>query len=332
MPTAAYKFFGADNVHDAIAVGSPDETGTFTMAVAIVNADPDNVGIIRRRAGRTKVWTGVAPHSEFANGEIHVFVDQGVLYSFDSKKLIVSPILTLSSNNKMDYDDNAVGLMFSNEVDIGIIKAGVARFFDPPNDTVEIDGVVVPSFKEALPPGKFVEYYNGKTYVLTFEDGESWLYYTDGYDMAVDSRENYLHYPGRPTFLASLDNVLYVGTTKLTVVLVGSGIDEFDERLIAAYPAIPYMHVVTKGELFGPNTLQGNVVVWVSERGICMGDNSGNFLNLSQGEFSYLMGTEGTLVLREQNGFVQLLMVIRNTDKAYNAYVAKQIDVDSQSV
>lgn len=327
MSNITYKFYGMNNVDDSASVGAPVpkiRDLVFTEVVRLTNVDADNNGIVKRRQGRTLLKAGNFS-SMYANDDIFVAVSGYELLQVWPATATTTLLKTLISPNVMDFTETPVGIVFTNGEDIGVINNGSVEDIPEVAKYLSENPVPVPSNKVRVPPGQFVAWFNGMIYVLAFEFGESILYHTDGYSLELDDLENYFRGLGRPKMLAAVDSGIYVSTGDTTVFLSGDGPEDFQERLVAHYPAIPHTSKTCKAELFNIDGVHGTVVVWASTRGICLGANDGQFINLSQGKVSYQPGKVGTAIIKELNGIVQYVVSMRNPSADYNKYTPKDV-------
>lgn len=330
MANVTYTFKDMNNVDDPLAVGTPVpkiRELVYTEVSRLVNVDPGNDNFARLRKGTALRLAGNYT-SMFANDNTFLVVEGLGLKRFWPTTNTTTLLKNLTSGAPMAFADTPIGVFFTNGSDIGMVANDVAESMPIPDTTVFFDDVSVPSYKVPVPPGQFVQWFNGTLFTLAFEDGASWLYHTDGYALEVDERENYFQFPGVPKMLIAIDpGGLFVSCGEKTVYLRGDGADSFQETPIAPYPAIPHTAIVCKAEQFNIEGISGEVAIWASTRGICLGTSDGQLINLSQGKVSYQPGKTGAAIIRELNGDIHYVLSMQDTEKEYNAYIPRNITV-----
>lgn len=330
MSTTSYQFTGMNNVDDPTNVGAPVPNSRqliFTQMTSMVNADPDNFGGCQLRPGQVSV-SGTAAHSGWSNpyNPQEMFCVQGT----NLKRLWPDGSLTtirsgLTAGLRMAFCQVNDVVAYSNGIERGVIEQG--------KDTAPF----VPSDPYKLPmvAGQFMEWYNGRLYVLK----DNVLYCSDSLDVpggieSMDERQNVVAvFDGMGSMLQRVENGLFVSAGKETFFFQGDDpwVDGgFAQRSIAPYAAVPYTSVPVKADLLGMDGLTGWACMWVSERYVCIGGNSGFFLKLEK--LAIKAGKDGAAVLREQNGTAHYLAVTRDTAEEYNTFQLPTISVDDEDI
>ncbi len=132
--------------------------------------------------------------------------------------------------------------------------------------------------------------------------------------------------------LAALNSGLYVFTRSQVYFLSGSDPfnEDFKQQIVLPYGAMPGNHFQTCPAGFVNKEQSGKAVLFVSLKGICVGFEGGQVLNLSQDNISYPLGTSCTGVLMERDGAnVYIINILNNDNTPYNANNAWVMDIDS---
>lgn len=289
------KFAGINNIDDPARL-KEDE------CVDICNCDTaSSTGVAVMRQGFTNIST-TPLHSLFSDGDS--------LYSVQSSKLCRNgkEILGLSNDNAMSMClcDNK-WIAFTNGTDIGFVVGGTAE---------PIDGI---------PPGKFVASCSGMVCVLAEIGEETWLLHTNPWDLSgIDMEENYLRWKGKATLLAATGDGVWVGAgDQISFVTFG---EQHGERVIANYPAVPYTAQYAEARKLGLELGGTYAVVFATSQGICVGGESGTFINLSQNKVSLPQADSGAAIVKEQDGQITYVCNLLATGSEYNPRLTRPLD------
>lgn len=336
MPTARFAFSGMNNRLDAAQLPAvPQTRGLYRELCAdLVNVDTDSSGKARRRTGRRLVYPG-AVHSLFAHKEYCLFGEGRYL-----KRLYpgmgTETLAELLSAAPLFFCATPVGIAVSNRDGIGLADDAGYEALPVPEATVKVDGISVPSFKEVLPGGEYCAWYAGMLYTLRREeDGDAWLYHTDGYSLFLDTRENYLRFPGAPTLLAAVEDGLYLGAGEKLYFLAGGGPDEFTEKIGADLPVVPGCFQAGTASELGiveilgrPAAEIGRLLIAFGTEGFIYGLSGGNLLFL--GEIAPAAGGErGALLIRRARGEVHFVASVSGGGAPDNAYLSPALSVET---
>jgi hypothetical protein len=247
------------------------------------NVDIDNTFGVASRSGYDDVLSGASIHSLWADGPICLFVD-GALNQLNDDYSIVTLRSGLTPGARMSYAQFNDKTYYTNRNEIGYVKDGASNLLVDP----------VLEFKLPLPPGQLVEYYRGCLYVAR----DNILYISDPLCDYFDTRTGYKQFAGKITLLRAVDTGLYVGDEKIWWVK-GDSAEEFERLEAYSYRAIPYTDVRTNGQNIGDG-MKGNIAIWTGENGICMGDNSGQVSNLTEGRYNFPAYGIGAGFIREK--------------------------------
>lgn len=313
---ASYSFTGMNNVIDPTQLNM--ENGDCEL---LLNVDPNNTGGFVSRSGYTQV-IALECHSGWSNTKDAYFVSASILYHFDGTT--ATPVHVLSSDSRISFEQINDLVYFTSLTDKGLLDG---------SRIVEQD-VSTDPFKVEAPFGQLVTYYNGRLYIANGSD----VYCTDAFDRSLnvcDGRRYLIFSLDNPiTLLAFVDDGIYVGSNKEIAFLQGE--DPYSESAftvnrVSNYGAIFGTQWKTTGSYIPVAKAGGSCVVFTSDRGICVGANGGNLVNLSLNKVSLPIATVGASLLREQNGLYHYLVALNKTS-INNQYIKPTIDVDQADV
>ena len=328
MPLVSFRPKGMNNVDPRETVGRPDPESrslVYTEGISLVNVDPNEQSGGPRRRGITLEIPGMAPHSGWSDGRQAYFVEGGALKSFtpDGSNILA----LLSSNEPMAFCSVNDIVVASNGVDFLIIEDGdVATAFEPADP-----------HKVSMSPGTCLEFYNGRLYAALGRV----LYASDSLDTAggveqMDERRNVVAvFASDIVMVKRATGGLFVSDGTETFFFAGEDpfIGEgFAQRSVFPYPAIAGTVQAIAPSLLGSADIQGEACMWASERGVCLGLPGGSVANISSGTFANPIGRSGTAIVRENNGQVHFLCVVRDQRPAYNANQGRDIPVTDQPI
>jgi len=316
VESATFSFSGMNNVTDPAYLDL--SKGECEL---LVNVDPNNRGGFTTRKGYTQVHA-LASHSGWGNGTDAYYVSAGILYHFDGTTS--TAVTVLNSDNRLCYEQVNDLVAFWSVTDKGLLLGNTLVPMDLP----------IGEFKVESPYGHMITYFNGRLYIASGPD----LYCTDAFDNSLNrcDERRYLVFSldSAITLLAFVDDGLYVGSDREIAFL--NGRDPYSDNgfvveRVSNYGAVPYTAVKTSGSYVPASQMNGSVVIFASEHGICVGGNGGNLVNLSLNTFTLPEAQQGCAVLREQNGLYHYITCL-DKDSVYNPYVKPTIDVDQSDV
>lgn len=280
------KFAGVNNVDDATRL-APVTVGheyVYPLQEAL-NVDIDNTFRIVSRPGYDDVLSGTNIHSLWSDGVTCLYVDGTELRSL-SVSYVSSVLRTgLTTGARMSYVSVNDRIYFTNGYEIGYVKASVAY---PLSDPAK-------EFKELLPPGQFIEYYRGCLYVAK----DNVLYISDPLCDYFDVRMGYKLFSKNISLLRAVDDGIYIGDDRIWWV-AGDAPEILERKEVYTYHAISYTDVRVNGQNIGEG-IKGNVVMWTGENGICLGDNSGVVINLTESRYTFTATKQGAGFIRSDN-------------------------------
>lgn len=328
------RFGGIDNVNDpkSLASANDDRSVTVQLTSAV------NLCMTRRRKlvlrpGYTRV-AEMPFHSPFGAGGVLYGVYNGGIY----RDIDVAPelLLALGSDAPICWMAFPNGwLIFSNGDVTGYVENGVAQLFPYPVQSYESEaGTMVPSFKSPLPGAVALEHLFGHLFLLHQVGDETWLVHTDAWDLdGYRQTDSFLHWPGAPELLVAVDDGLWVSAGgKIFWVTIGE--DDHGEIGKAEYGAIPGTARVVMVEKTGfREAMQGEkCAVVATQQGICLLGNGGTFINISQGRYAIPIATEGSALIRERNGEVRYIAVLRGMSRPANGFDDRAVLRDPTTV
>lgn len=256
-------FRGINNIQDPGKLQPDRETG-ITFLVKADNTDITDDFRAARRSGSESVYTGsYAIHSMYADDSICLFVEGTTLKSMDINYTTYTISTGLLTDMRMNYVGIGGVVYYTNGFDKGYIINNVAHNYVTPVD----------EFKEQMPAGHLIEYYNGRLYTAV----SNVLYVSDPYKlMQYDRRTGMMPFKNRITAVKAVEDGLWVGTTKNIICLLGGSPADFRYADKADFGAVENSAIVTSSDNVGMD-IQGNVVIMTSEKGLCICAGGGMF-------------------------------------------------------
>jgi hypothetical protein len=286
------NFTGINNVADANNL----EIGELAEGE---NVDIDNEGKVKRRNGYTRIFTpSDKMHSLWSNDRICLFMDGTTLKRLWSDYSSTT-IRTDCGNQPMGFVDVNENVYYSNATVNGYIDStGADNQYSTPSD----------NYKVATKTGQHIEYYNGRLYIAKNET----IWYTDAYNHGViDMRTNAIKMKDEVTMMKAVDDGLYVSIGDINdrssiLFLTGSTPVDMHSREVAHYGAIEGTAVKTKSAYVGDGNV-GKKVIWTSRKGICLGENSGRFTNLTATKYEVTQNRYGAGQFKITGGVPQYI-------------------------
>jgi len=305
-------FTGINNVEDSVRlrttpVSTSEGAKSAYPLTEAMNMDIDNDYAISSRAGLTERMTGTSMHSYWANfkGTECFFVDGNVLYQLGvgaggTSAYVKDEIATLANDNRVSFTEVNSRVYYTNNFNIGYIENGVS------NDLTAQSL----NYKLPLPAGKFIGYYKGRIYVAK----QNVLYISDVMADCYDVRYGYRVFHSDITMVLPVDDGIYISASR-TWFLKEDQVLENDNiglsrTLVDTASAIPYTGIQVPGDAIASG-VTGIAAMWVSNVGICVGDNEGQFTNITEKKYVLTNNVEGSSVLRDSNGIKHFLSVLR---------------------
>lgn len=270
----------------------PSVNGAISALRNAVNVDLDAAGNARRRAGYTKVVSGLGTRSGFSCEAGSFYVEGANLMRLnddDTTTLLFGGLP--GSPVAFEYFDGVV-----------YISDGIGTYKLIGNDVTpwEIDSSVRDD-PEYMGPVKaqILRYWHGRMY---FVSGDV-VWFSDPYKVgSVQKQRNFIQFPAQVTMFEPVSGGIWVacGDTRF---LAGGDPSEFVQQQQLNY-----------GAVFGTSVQvpYTNDIMWYSERGVCVGTQDGQTKNIQEQNVAAESGTDGAAVIREENGIRQYIASVRN--------------------
>jgi hypothetical protein len=298
-------FSGINNVDDPVRlppvpvkIGAGGYKAAYPL-VSAVNVDIDNTYALSSRDGSAGMVSGSDVHSVWAKGRIGLFVDGTILYFLNPDDSVTTLLTGLTRDARMSYTQVNDRVYMTNGSFIGYYKDLTIQQLLNPNKT----------YKEPLPAGKFIAYWKG---LLLVAKGNV-LYISDALCDHYDIRTGFRVFENDITMVRPVDDGIYVadGRTWYLVEKRSFADDpaEFRKEPVLEADAIPYTDVLIDGKYVGEGE-EGNLAIWTSSLGICIGNNKG-IVKIPTLEKYYLPPRGiGSAAVRNINGQVHYIAVL----------------------
>lgn len=286
------RFLGVDNVNNPIRLTPIVANHEYVYPLAQANnMEIDNTYGLASRSGYATVagsagTSGLDNHSGWSDGDTCLYIDGAILYELTKSYDRIALRSDLTLGMRMSYAKFNDRIYYTNEKQIGYVKSNTDNSLPNPDR----------EFKEPLPPGQLIEYFMGCLYVAR----GNILYISDPLCDYYDIRTGYRQFAKRMTMLRAVDEGLYASDDRIWFVK-GKGSDEFQRDEVYPSRAIQYTDVRVAGKYIDDGIV-GNVALWTSENGICLGDNSGKVTNLTEERYTFSPTGRGAAVIRENQG------------------------------
>jgi hypothetical protein len=283
---------GIDNINPVRSL-APD---TLREAVGI---DIDNIGNAETHPGLTTEVAGAA-HSLWSNqaGTISLFAKGTSLYSDISSPSVID---TIASGRPLSFDEINDEIYYSNGIvlkktDGGSVSAVTNQDTRP--------------FKVQMRPGNIIAFHNNRLYAAI----GGMVYFSDSMSFGtMDQRFCRLPLPGNITMFKPVKDGIWLSFGGKTYFMMGSGPDDFDlGDAKLDYPALGQA-VEIRRELGGLET-EGNVIGWMSAKGVCFGTDGGYVVNRSSKRYRITANMRGaaSLFRIKRDGIGHLISVLKN--------------------
>ena len=288
------RFAGMNNVEEAFRIPTAMDNHWHKLydMDTIENLDIDNSYVLSTRPGCTEKLSGTSVHSLWSDNKTCLFVDSEALYRLTTQ--YTSVLIATVGRGRMSYAPWNDRIYMTNNTCIGYAKEDAFTVLSDPGIT----------YKQPLPPGKFITYYRGKLYVAKGKV----LYISDALCDHYDIRTGFRVFSNDITMLIAVDKGLYI-SDGVTWFISGIDSDEFKKEKVLDADAIPYTAVVVNGSNLSDG-LPENYVLWTSTVGICLGDNDGKIKNLTRSRYAMPELSSGGAVVRNLNETVHYITTL----------------------
>lgn len=163
-------------------------------------------------------------------------------------------------------------------------------------------------------PGQIVMDFNGH---LLIAQG-SRLFRSESYGLELfDHRKGY-EFTDEITLVGALNNGVYLGVRSKIFYLNGPAPAKWSYKPIAEYGAIPGAFDYVSLDMLGMKG-DGIAVLFATTRGLCVGIDGGQFINLTQEKFVYPIQERGAVVVRRHRGMIQALLTMQGNERSPSA-------------
>ncbi len=308
-------------------VNASQKTPSGTLSIA-TNVDIKNAGVLARRRGYAllnagnygNLWGNDKMALAVKNGTlVRVYldgstvplgnypVDAGVTYvdgldgyvycasygfmiRVDENNDVYTPV-ELDSTESANYSQ-------PNIADYDVINPGILK-----------GQAIIKRNKTVIKGATVLEVYKGKLYAAM----DNVVWHSDSYDFMrmLKTEKNYLNFSGRVTAIKAIDSGVYISEEDKIWFLRGSSPADFN--FTVAYDA----GIEAGTELridkitIGEQTISP-VIMWTTRKGICIGTNDGQVINLTEERYDMPSFTTGAAMFRQEGGLDQYLTVLNS--------------------
>ena len=158
-------------------------------------------------------------------------------------------------------------------------------------------------------------YYNGRAYVAS----GPFLFYSLPFEYdSFDTRNGFLAFDSDIQIITNVKDGIYVGTDTQTVFLAGTNPEEFTMRPVSPYGAIMGTALVVSGDVLAvPESKETGApteaaVMWMSKRGLVIGDDSGNTVDVTARKYVLPAASSGAALFKRRDATPQYLVSLFN--------------------
>ena len=279
------KFLGINNVDNSTRLVPLIINHEYVYSLQQANnMDIDNTYGLSSRSGYSGILSGLDIHS-LSDDAPGFFVDDDTLKKLNIDYSVISLRSGLTSGARMSYTPFNNRIYYTNGYEIGYIQSIV--------DYPLVDPAL--EFKLPLPAGQFIEYFMSCLYVAVGKK----LYISDPLCDYYDVRTGYRIFNEQITMLRAVDDGLYVSDDRIWFVK-GKGNEDFERIEVYSHRAISYTDVRINSQDMN-NEMKGNMVIWTGENGICIGNNDGVVVNLTESRYTFTPTNQGAGFIRSEN-------------------------------
>jgi hypothetical protein len=276
-------------------VDSPDRLFPIIAAHAYVfpllqtnNILIDNTFKVASRPGYgDPLVNGTTIRSLWSDGVKCFYVDGTALYQLAADYTATAIRNDIPGNEQVSYAPFNDRVYYTNPQQIGYVEKFLDNVLPDPAQ----------NFKLPLPPGRFIEVFRGCILVAVGPI----LYISDPLCSHYDTRLGYRRFASDITMLRAVDDGIYVSDSERVWFLKGLANEDFYRNEAYPFPAVAFSDVKVSGKLI-VETLKKNVAIWTSANGICIGDNNGAVVNMTEARYAISAHTNGAAFLRMAGG------------------------------
>jgi hypothetical protein len=271
-PTLRFRQFkGINNVDDPVRLHEGNKVSGLTSLVEAENVDIDSRRMLSRRDGMLAPrYVGVV-HSIWSNEneDICFFVEGTELKQLFSDDTTAVVKTGLTPELEMSYVEVNNIVVITNNQFIGYIQDGAYKDFIDPDGRGKIRPI----------PGHLIETFQNKILVAV----GSAIYFSDSMMLHnFDRRKNYHQFHGVISMIKAVKDGVYISDSKDTYFLAGGDFQKARADKVADYMSFNDGAIRLEGEELGLEGYSGKVIMWASEKGICVGADGGRFANITK--------------------------------------------------
>lgn len=192
----------------------------------------------------------------------------------------------------------------------GVVPNGTSSFtYDHETNTLTLPM----RHQHMRPPmlGQIVMDFNGHLMVAQ----GSRLFRSEAYGLELfDHRKGY-EFTDEITLVGALNSGVYLGCKGKIFYLNGPAPAKWSSKPIAEYGAIPGAFDFVSVDMLGMKG-DGIAVLFATTRGLCVGIDGGQFINLTQEKFVYPIQERGAVVVRRHRGMIQALLTMQGNERS----------------
>lgn len=302
------------------------------------NVDIDDAGQVRRRRGYVRKLTGDW-HSLRNVGDQILGVKDGLLGTVGTNYTFAS-LGTVAGAEPLSYTLVGDDIYFSSMIASGKIVAGAVQpwgyvsaertWVSPvivPTDTL---GAIAGKLLGPPPMASEIEYYRGRIYLAH----DRWVWWTQLYQYDyVETTRNFAPMEKPVTLIMAVEDGLYVGTTEGLYFLQGTASEGLRRSKISSAPVIRGSGVIAQAsdvqEQLGQPLPEGEVAMFMTADGICVGLDGGRVHNLTRGRVVFPGAQSAAALYREDRGATQYVAVANSAGgPSANARIGDHVEAE----
>ena len=281
---------GLANRIDPARIQYNPKTGVVNYSEAY-NVNFDITGAFSRRKGFSATDITTSCHSLFDAGSSALFVSDTRLYTLTSALVATSIRTNLTLNLPMSFCQVGGMILYMNGAQSGVIEGGVSYALVKPDNPRYPD-----STREYSDPpiGTIVRVHSGRIYIAS----GSVLWYSEPFGPNLFRlATNYIPFPADIIMVAPVIGGIFVSTTKKIYFLAGKDAKQFQQSVVAHYPAIEGTDCEVDGiAVNGGKISPVPVQMFTTTMGICVGTADGQLVNLTFEDLDIPTVTRGSAV------------------------------------
>lgn len=264
---------------------------------AAVNVDIDKTGMEERRDGWGTAKISGTFTGLFSNGKRLYGVRNGDLISINPVTYSYSVIQRNLGSLNTDFTDAGYAIYFTNPTIIGFIV----------NDVAYAIPTILTVSKTAMEAGSLIEFFNNRIYVVK----EAQVFYSDAtYWNRRDLRTNAFRFNGNITMLKSIKTGMYISDETGVYFGVGGNPSKMVFNKVDDYSVIKGTASKSRSVVIN-NQFYPNAVFCRTARGVCVGGDDGQWMNLTESKYNIDSGSVGCGLFVKRGKLSQYISIVR---------------------